>query len=461
LSIIRICALFSVMLLIVNFTGVAHAAVSPGIEDRIRSVIGFIQGQLKSTSGVQGFLHATVPGQPQRMYTEDAGLVALALSAYQETHYIQEFYSYLKISLGLIENAQTSSGDFGEYYDLGSQNWVHRGELYYWNAYAMMGPAYAAFVITNQVQAEKAYWASVIDSLRTCVDSWVPVRQAANGAIIFSFPDGSAKADVAANAAMLVSLIHIALFEYYWGDRNLATRYARWSENIAGWLHSLQEKNQSSWAYGGFYSNEGRTVQGAFENGIIMLGLNSYYKAASLLLADFQPSISDLRQGMIDWMVGFVERMFDSWGGARYSRTADGIISYPKTTLTVSSMLQASVDVWINIGPRVYWNDSQRLYEWVTGKNELSIDLQSAVNIAGNGGGFYEGIGQNGTLTYSDLGLSALALYAMVRAAFVSIPGDYPIVEFQSEHASMVLALALVLVISMVGRRKSSERVVF
>jgi hypothetical protein len=449
------------MLLIVNFAGVAHGTVSRGIEDRIRSVIGFVQGQLKATSAVQGFLHATVPGQPQRMYTEDSGLVALALSAYQETHYSQEFYSYLKISVGLIESAQISSGDFGEYYDLAGQDWIHGGELYYWNAYAMLGPAYAAFVITNQVQADKAYWASVIDSLRTCVDSWVPARQAANGAIIFSFPDGSAREDVAANAAMLASLIHIALFEYYWGDRNLATRYARWSENIAGWLYSLQEKNQSSWGYGGFYLNESRTVQGAFENGLIMLGLNSYYKAASLLLGGFQPSISDLRQGMIDWMTGFVERMFDSWGGAQYARTAGGIISYPKTTITVSSILQASVDVWINIGPRVYWNDSQRLYEWITGKNELSVDLQSAVNIAGNSGGLYEGIAESGTLTYSDLRLSALALYAMVRAAFVSIPGDYPVPEFPSDQASAVLAVTLLVMISVVPRRKSLEHGVF
>ena len=163
---------------------------------------------------------------------------------------------------------------------------------------------------------------------------------------------------------------------------------------------------------------------------------------------------------MIDWMVGFVEKMFDSWGGAQYARTAGGIISYPKTTMTVSSILQASVDVWINIGPRVYWNDSQRLYEWMTGNNELSVDLQSAVNIAGSSGGFYEGIAQNGTLTYSDLALSALALYAMVRAAFVSIPGDYPVPEFPSEHATTVLVFALILVISVVARRKSSEHVV-
>ena len=453
----RILAVFSVILLIANFLGPVHGAFSTGIEDRMKAAIGFIQGQLHTSSSVRGFLHATVQGQPQRMYVEDAGLVALALSAYQETHYTQEFYSDLKMAAEFIENSQTSSGDFYEYYDLTSQAWINGGQLYYWNSYAMMGPAYAAYVITNQAQTEKIFWAGVIDKLRACVDYWVPLRQAADGAIIFSFPDGSTKADLAANAALLASLIHIALFEYYWGDRNLATRYARWSEKIAGWLYSFQEKNNSTWGFGGFYSDESGTIQRAFENGLILFGLNTYYKAASLLLSDFQPSISDLREMMIDWMVGFVERLLDSWGGAQYARTASGIIPYPKTTLAMSSVLQAAVDVWINIGPEVYWNDSQRLYDWIAGGNELSIDLQSAANIAGEVGGFYEGVGQNGTMTYSDLGLSALALYAMVRAAFVSIPGDYPIPEFSGDHANAILALALILVFSMVSRRNIAK----
>jgi len=410
----RIFALFSVMLLIANFSGAVHGAAPPKIEDRIRAAIGFVEGQLDNTSSVLGFLHATVPGQPRRMYTEDTGLVALALSAYQETHYTQEFYSDLKMSAEFIENSQTDSGDFHEYYDLASQTWIHGGQLYYWNPYAMMGPAYAAFVITNQAQSEKTYWAGVIDRLRACADSWIPLRQAADGAIIFSFPDGSTKADVAANAALLASLIHIALFEYYWGDRNLATRYARWSEKIAGWLYSFQEKNNSTWGYGGFYIDGSRTIQRAFENGLILFGLNSYYKAASLLLSGFEPSIPDLRQMMIDWMVGFVERMFDSWGGAQYARTASGTTLYPKTVMAVSSVLQAAVDVWINIGPEVYWNDSQRLYDWITGGNELSVDLQSAANLAGMVGGFYEGIGQNGTMTTAMLALALILAFSLI-----------------------------------------------
>jgi hypothetical protein len=241
----------------------------------------------------------------------------------------------------------------------------------------------------------------------------------------------------------------------------LATKYAGWSQKIAIWLYSLQEKNNSTWGFGGFYSNKGRALQTAFENGLAMYGLNSYYKAASLLLADFQPAIAEVRQSMIDWMVGFVERMFDSWGGTQYARTAAGITAYPKTTMAMSSVLQAAADVWINIGPSVYWSDSQRLYNWITGNNERSIDLQSATNIEGEGGGFYEGIWQNGTVTGSDLGLSALALYAIVRAAFVSIPGKYPVPEFSSWYANAILVLALILVFLTVDRRKCLKKGTF
>jgi hypothetical protein len=451
----QICAPLFVILLMVNFLGAVHGAATPGIEDRIRAAMGFIHGQLLTNSSVRGFLHATLPEQPRRMYAEDAGLVALALSAYQETHYSQEFYSDLKTSVEFVEVAQAGSGDFHEYYDLATRNWINGGHLYYWNAYAMLGPTYAAFVITNQVQSERAYWAGVVDKVRACVDYWVPRLQTADGSILFSFTDGSARAGITSNAALLVSLIHLALFEYYWGERSLATKYALWSQKIASWLYSLQEKNNSTWGFGGFYSSKSRALQTAFENGLVVFGLDSYYKAASLLLTDFKPSIADLRQAMIDWMVGFLERMFDSWGGTQYGRAAAGITSYPKTTMSMSSVLQTAVDVWINIGPEVYWDDSQRLYNWITGSNELLIDLQSATNLAGEDGGFYEGIGQNGTLTYSDLGISALVLYAVVRAAFVSIPGEYPVPEFSGDYANVILVLTLVLVFSMIGRRKS------
>jgi hypothetical protein len=440
----QIFALLSIALLMVTLLGSVHGATAPGIEDRIRAAMVFISGQLATDSSVRGFLHATTPEQPRRMYAQDAGFVALALSAYQETHYLQEFYPDLKTAVEFVEAAQSGSGDFYEYYDLTAQTWVHSDHLYDWNAYAMIGPAYAAYVITNQIQGERTYWAGVIDKLRACVDYWVPRLQSADGSILFSLPDGSVRADIASNGALLVSLIHIAIFEYYWGERSLATKYAMWSQKIASWLYSFQEKSNSTWGFGGFYSTKSEAIQTAFENGLAMFGLNSYYKAASLLMTDFRPTIAELRQAMIDWMVGFLERMFDSWGGTQYARTVADITSYPKTTLAMASVLEAAIDVWINIGPRSYWDDSQSLYKWITGSNELSIDLQLATNIAEEGGGFYEGIGQNGTLTYSDLGLSALGLYALVRAGFVSIPGEYPVPEFPGHYANAILVLALI-----------------
>ena len=364
------------------------------------------------------------------MYSEDASLVALALSAYQETHYSQEYYSYLKSSADFIVGAQTSSGDFYEYFDLTNQSWNNGGRLYSWNPYAMMGPAYAAFVITSQSQGERTYWAGVIEALRKCVDSMVVPAQTNDGAVVFYFADGSTRPDVAANAALLVSLTYIALFEHYWGDGKSCneichdgTKYRKLVILLSGDMSTLLGALVDS------YSDQSRTLQPLFENGLIMFGLNSYYKAASLLslFQNFHPSISDLRQAMIDWMVGYVEKMFDSWGGVAYERTSGSVIPYPKTTMAISSVLQATVDVWINIGPEVYWNDSSRLYEWMTGNNELSLDLQSDMTLAGSTGRFYAGIDRNGTMGNTDLSVDALTLYALVRAAYVSIPGDYPV----------------------------------
>ena len=159
----RIFGLFVIMLLFVSCLGSVQAAAPRGIEDRISSEIKFIESQFHTSSQVRGFLHSTAPGQSGRMYSEDASLVALALSAYQETHYSQEYYSYLKSSADFIVGAQTASGDFYEYFDLTNQSWNNGGRLYSWNPYAMMGPAYAAFVITSQTQAERTYWAGVIE----------------------------------------------------------------------------------------------------------------------------------------------------------------------------------------------------------------------------------------------------------------------------------------------------------
>ncbi len=396
-----------------------------GIEGRIDSAIDFIKAQLVNSSRVVGFAHNTTIGAPIRMYAEDAGLVILALSAYQETHFSNEFYPYIRLAVSFLKESQTGTGDFYEYYDVNGKDWANGGGFYRWDPFAIMGPAYAAYVISDQVPEERAYWATVVDRMRAGIDYWLPKMQAPDGSLTFQSP--RFKIDVAANAAMLTGLIYLAVFEHLWGDTSLATKYAKWSENIARWLYSLQEKNSSSWGYGGFYTDAGREFQGAFENGLAMLGLNSYYKSASLLLENSQPGIEDLRKSMILWEENFVEKILDGWGGPVNGRSKAVVQQSWQTTSGATSVLQAAVDVWINIGPPRYWNDSARVYHWLTGNNELLVDLQGPPGLAGIGRGFYAGIAHQQVLNSSDLWSSALALYALIRADFVAVTGKYPV----------------------------------
>jgi hypothetical protein len=60
-------------------------------------------------------------------------------------------------------------------------------------------------------------------------------------------------------------------------------------------------------------------------------------------------------------------------------------------------------------------------------------------------------------MTYSDLGISAFALYAIVRAAFVSIPGEYPVPEFSGAYA--IVALTLILALAVISLRRRPKQV--
>lgn len=422
-------------------------AAATNVENRIREGIEFILGQFSNSSKIRGFLHDTTgsPGSG-RIYSEDNGFVVLALASYQETHFSSEFYSNVKLAVRFLQSAQTRNGDFYEYYNIANDTWGTSGNLYYWNSFTILGPAYAAYTITNQNPEERSYWSSVIDKLRLCVEYWLPRNMRPDGSITFAFPGQTPRADVASNAAMLIALIHLALFEHLWGDAVLARRYAQWSLSIANWLFVLQETNSTSWGRGGFYTNTTSYEQSAFGNAMAMSGLNSYYKAISLLLQAFQPSLYDVRQSMIDWAEGYVEKMLDRWGGIQAGRINGMIISYPKPVVAASATLVSMVDVWIDIGAPRYWNDSLGLYSWLTGENEYATDLQSALNLNGHGGGFYAGVDEGGVIRSSDLFTTSFGLYAIIRAAFVRIPGVYPIPEFPPAFIA-ILALMLVVVL--------------
>lgn len=141
-----VCRTLSILLLFLlglNVAGSAWATSGFNVEDRIGAAIGFIVDQ--SSSSASGFLHgANGSLEAQRMYAYDNGIVALAFSSYQQTHNSEEFYSNLKTAIQFLQQTQTSSGDFREYYDSSNSIWGPGEQLYYWNSYALMGAAYGA-----------------------------------------------------------------------------------------------------------------------------------------------------------------------------------------------------------------------------------------------------------------------------------------------------------------------------
>ena len=241
-----------------------------------------------------------------------------------------------------------------------------------------------------------------------------------------------------------MGLMHLAAFEYYWGSRSVAETYAQYSRRIADWLMGLQEESSSGWGYGGFYSNESRSLESTLQNALAVFGINGYYKGASLLLSNQHISLEGLRTVMRNWARGYVEKIMDAWGGVSYGRNSSGLISYPKLTQATSAALAAMVDVWIDLGPPVFWNDSSRLYGWVIGGNERSADLQT------DAGGFYAGLDSHGIMAGTDLTTTALTLYSLIRAQYVSIPGTYPVQTYFRSTTTSVKTTT-------VGQATSSE----
>jgi len=398
----------------------AHASPAE-VEARILRAVAFVKEEYYSSGNFSGFLHSTVGNESARSYAEDDALIVMTLSSYQETHITTAFYADLKNAVQSLLQLQSAQGDFHQYYDFQNSTRGPSGRLYYWNAYAIMGVGYAAYVVTEQNNTESDHWLSVVDRLRLCIDTWLPRSQTQSGAVIFAFPDGANRADVDYNGALLMGLIHIAAFEYLWGSRNIAETYGQYSKRIADWLLKLQERDPSSWGNGGFYSDESRNLQTTSRNAFAMFGINSYYKGIGLLLPNQRTSLEGLRLVMQDWAQGYVEKIMDASGGTSYGRNASGLIPYPKLTQTTSVALAAMVDVWIDLGPPVYWDDCSRLYGWIVGSNKQAVDMQT------DSGGFYAGLDSSGILSNTDLTTTALTLYSLIRAQYVSIPGTYPI----------------------------------
>jgi len=441
--------LATVQLALVLSSSTITVRASPvDIENRILRAITFLKTHFYNASGFSGFLSLSDNMHGSRIFADENAFMALALSAYQETHFTTGFYDNTKDAVEAVMQLEAPQRDFYQYYDMHNKTFGPSGKLYYWNAYVIMGLGYAAFTVTNQVGSEREYWLPIVTKLRALIDDWIPRFQSQSGAVTFSFPGAPDRSDVALNGALLMGLVNVATFEFLWADKGVAAAYSMYSLRIANWLYGLQETNESTWGFGGFYSNSSKKLQTTLQNSFAMFGLNSWYKAVGLLLPKTYPSLEPMRKVMVAWAKGYEERIADTMGGLPYGRVAVGQINYPETTEAASATLVAMVDVWINLGPPVYWNDSARIYSWLIGHNSQSADLQTSQ------GNFYAGLSDSGLISTSNLTSTLIALYSFIRAEYVSIPGTYPVPEFTSPVPLLVFVVLGGLVLSLRARRR-------
>lgn len=442
---LRLKVAVAACLLIAVLIGLPLAQASPDVEARIISALGWLKGQEISDSNLTGFARGTDAATNRTIFVEDQALLALALSDYHSTHNDDTYDSLLKVAANFIMSARTSSGDFYEYYDLRSQQWFHAGALYPWDAYAIAGLAAAAYKISSKSTKDQSFWTTIEAKLKQSLNNSLS-NQRDDGAWLFrNYASRTGEALTRENALYLVGLQYVALFEHQWGSNQQAGFYARLSERTASWLFSKQSSNVAT--FGGFPHSDLNSTQISEENGAVLLGVDTYYSIIGVLVPQPSPTIWDARRVMADWVSGFARKMRDQYGGPYYGRDSTGMMEYPKTTLAAVWMLQALVDIWINLGGFEYYADSQRPYDWIVGGNELRADLQGATSVSGVPGGFYRSV-TDGTLDKTArMDVTASAVYGFVRAAFILVQ------EFPAGVGMTLLFMGLCAVLTVKRRR--------
>ena len=415
----------AVCLLLVAVVGFPVVRASADVESRIISAIGWINGQKVSNVEYVGFARGNDPDTNRTVFVEDQALVALALSDYHSTHNDDRYDNLLNVAARFINSARTPRGDFYEYYDLRTGRWLHAGDFYSWNAYAIAGLAAAAYKISSKDYSQRTFWFPIEAKLKQSVTIFLG-NQRDDGAWAFHGTSTTAReALTRENAVFLVGLLYLGLFESQWGSPEQARLYGQLAEKTATWIFSVQENNTALATFGGFPHSDTNSTQLSEENGEVLWGVDTYYSTIGVLLPQPSPSIWDARRAMADWVSGFAEKMRDSYGGPYNGRTSTSLNEYPKTTRGAAWMLQALVDIWINLGGPRYYDNSQKSYDWIVGGNELGAELQQASSISGVQGGFYESISAGTVDRTSRTDVTASALYAFVRSAFVQVP-EFP-----------------------------------
>ncbi len=449
----RVTALLLLAIAVPSFTAFPVYAIGAPIGARIENVANWLKGQMMTDHDVTGFVHGTgTDSASTRIFVTDNSFAALAFMGHREVTNSERFDAELRAAVAFLLSSQTTRRDFYQYWDSVTDTWGKSGRLYAWNSQVIMSLGYVAYRMAELFPSEESYWLSVGRAAERTIDAWIAASMDTSGAWRFYPENGTKTLRIDDNGALLVGLSYLALLEYRFGTKSKGEKLTTYMQSSADWLVSRQEKNATSWGFGGLYDDTSRTSQEFAANCLAMFGINSYYKSIGWLVSNPSPSPASLRPVMVDWMEGYVASMVDTTWGPMSKRSVDGSVPHPKLAWTSGCLMRAAADIWINIGAYQYQEQTGQMYEWLTGRNELKLDLQAAVNRLGQSGGFIQGISKEGPVNTTDAYTSASAMFGMLQGNLISIP------EFDG-HSSMsvmaIVAFSIVLGLGLSRRRRS------
>jgi hypothetical protein len=380
--------------------------------------------------------------------SEDNARVALSLSSYHMYLTSDKHDAWLKASLEFVLESQAVTRDFHRYYDTKKGQWVSSGSFYFWNAHIVALLVQTAFTMRRLPEGfvGHEFWDRIIQSVESCIDSWMESNMRTDGSWILVYPD-SRPVQTGDVGMILNALSCLSGYEKMWKNGDKADGYSKAAQRTCGWVVSKQEMNPSSWGYGGYYDDDSRKVQTALSNGRAMFGLLSYWAFIGLTIPD--PDYDLLRKSMIAWTEGFVAKMTDHYGGPGEGRTELATFLYPKKTLAAAEFIRDLTLIWVNLGGARYWSLAEMTYKWLVGSNEMSIDLQQMNDTDTMNGSFFSGIEND---TYMDqkstIETTSQCIDAMLNAMSIHIP------ELSHPYSMTFLIVAASSVLLSLKRRK-------
>ena len=449
----RIFALGLLLLILTVTTIVPVNAAGADVDSRITNGFDWVLGQeTEYFPGSRAFVSA-VTSEPDRyrIYVDENALAASAFAMYHKVFTSKKYDDKLKSTLRFIMAAQTSDKDFHHYWNMTTHKWNEEGKLYFWNAYAIEGLAFAAFHmrLSSTLESEKSFYDQAKEAAAASIEKWHDKSQQSDGRWVLSYPDTEDHAEIDENGMILTALLYLALYEFNWGDQEKMRIYTDWAQKTVIWILSRQEKSKSSWAYGGFYHEETDNIQYTDSNGRAMFGLTSYLRTISSLTNDVEPTFSNVRASIYVWSDNFLLKLIDSNWGVYWHRTNLGVKQYPKQVYRAAELMRALVEIWIVLGDMKFVDYASNLYDWITGMNEKGIDLQQALNRKSTNGGFYIGINANGSVENdSNVETTATATGAFIYGRWITIP------EFSHNRSALLAIPTLFAVLCVAYSRK-------